>query len=300
MASELQLRDASTMQFNQPNFDLRPKTLQEAMQLADLMAKSEFVPKDYYGKAANIILAVQMGLEVGLSPMQAIQNIAVINGRPCLWGDALLGLVQVSPAYEWIDENESSDTKGVCVVKRRGHPAHRAEFSLEDAKRAGLLGKQGPWQQHTARMLKLRARGFALRDTFADALKGLNVAEEAMGIQPLPSATVEEAKPTLKERLKAQVEGEPRREDGGEPQGPVANSPENSHTPASLDAPAPSHQQVDMQTVFHELIKDAEHAKTIDEANQVLARANEMELSIQQIQLINRQVAARMKALKGK
>jgi hypothetical protein len=65
-----------------------------------------------------------------------------------------------------------------------------SRFSVEDAKRAGLWGKQGPWTAYPKRMLSMRARGFAIRDCFADVLKGLITAEEA---QDYPSD-----KPTAK------------------------------------------------------------------------------------------------------
>jgi hypothetical protein len=51
---------------------------------------------------------------------------------------------------------------------------------MDDAKAAGLLGKQGPWSQYPKRMRQMRARGFALRDVFPDVLKGMPVAEEVM------------------------------------------------------------------------------------------------------------------------
>ena len=56
------------------------------------------------------------------------------------------------------------------------------EFSMQDAKQAGLTGKQGPWSQYPRRMLQMRARAFALRDVFADVLRGVHVAEEAQDI----------------------------------------------------------------------------------------------------------------------
>ena len=203
---EVAIRDTT-----QPAFSLTPRNLEEALKFADIMSKSDLVPKDFKDKPGNILVAIQKGLEIGLSPMAALESIAVINGRASLWGDALLGLVQVSPQYEWHNEAESTPTKGVCIVKRKGHEPHRVEFSIEDAKRAGLLGKSGPWQQYTARMLTLRARAFALRDKFADVLKGLSMAEEALDI-PGPqsqavSAEVQPASPpSLKDKLKARLE----------------------------------------------------------------------------------------------
>ena len=158
-------------------------TMGEAMQFASMVAKSDFAPKDFKGKPESCLLAIQHGSEVGLSPMQSLQSIAVINGRPTIWGDAALALVQSSPACEYIKEyieGDGDQAVAVCEVKRRGYPAATVStFSMFDAKRAGLAGKSGPWSQYPLRMLALRARGFALRNAFADALRGLVTAEEA-------------------------------------------------------------------------------------------------------------------------
>ncbi len=205
------MQEVAIRETTQPAFSLTPRNLEEALKFADIMSKSDLVPKDFKDKPGNILVAIQKGLEIGLSPMAALESIAVINGRASLWGDALLGLVQVSPQYEWHNEAESTPTKGVCIVKRKGHEPHRVEFSIEDAKRAGLLGKSGPWQQYTARMLTLRARAFALRDKFADVLKGLSMAEEALDIPQSQSQAVSAevqpaAPPSLKDKLKARLE----------------------------------------------------------------------------------------------
>jgi len=157
---------------------LAPTNLQEAMQFADLLSKSDIVPKDYVGKPGNVLVAIQWGMEIGLQPLAAMQNIACINGRPSLWGDAMLAICRAHHSFEWIDEQESAEG-AVVRLKRQGQPECVREFTLEDAKRAGLSAKPGPWQQHPKRMMKLRARAFALRDTFPDVLRGIGSAEEA-------------------------------------------------------------------------------------------------------------------------
>jgi hypothetical protein len=159
-------------------FSLTPSNLKEAMEFSKIIAESDLVPKDYKGKPGNVLVAVQMGLELGLPPLQAIQGIAVIGGRPSLWGDALLALVRSSPNFDGIAE-EQTETEATCTVKRRGEPARTVVFSTEDAKRAGLLNKDGPWRLYPRRMMQMRARAFALRDVFADVLKGVAMAEEA-------------------------------------------------------------------------------------------------------------------------
>ena len=170
-------------------FGLVPQSIPEAMQLAEILAQSDMVPRDYQRKPGNILVAVQWGAEVGLKPLQALQNIAVINGRPALWGDAVVALVRGSGLLEYMQETAEGDT-AVCRIKRKGQPEEVRTFSQSDAKAAGLAGKSGPWSQYPARMRQMRARAFALRDVFADVLKGLAVAEEVQDMpaeQPAPA-----------------------------------------------------------------------------------------------------------------
>lgn len=168
-------------------FNLVPDNAADAWRLAQMLAKSDMVPKDYKNKPENVMVAAAMGAELGLPPVQALQNIAVINGRPSVWGDALIGLVRGHRDCEDIRETFDERTMtATCVVKRRGQSPVEATFSQDDAKLANLWGKSGPWTQYPKRMLKLRARAFALRDAFADVLKGVAVAEEMRDVTPDP------------------------------------------------------------------------------------------------------------------
>lgn len=159
---------------------LTPQTFDQLMTFADMAAKSDMVPKDFKGKPGNIVLAVQMGAELGLSPMQSLSSIAVINGRPGVWGDGLIGICRQSPLcqdiIEWT-ENEGDEMIAYCTAKRRGATDVTARFSVVDARKAGLWGKD-IWAKYPARMLQNRARGFALRDQFPDLLRGLKTIEE--------------------------------------------------------------------------------------------------------------------------
>jgi hypothetical protein len=173
----------SNLQIKQ-NSGLVPSNINEAMQLAEILSKSTLVPKQFVGNPSDTFVAMQWGFEIGLSPMQALQNIAVINGRPSLWGDAMLALVQSHPEYDGHKEYVKDDV-AYCEVKRKGCDLHVSTFSKEQAILAGLWGgitksgKATAWKSYPERMLQMRARGFALRDQFADALKGLISTEEA-------------------------------------------------------------------------------------------------------------------------
>ena len=173
---------------------LNPTSLKEAMDMATILSDSTIVPKDFIGKPGNVLIAIQWGQELGLAPLQSMQSIAVINGRPTIWGDAMLALVQGSGRLASIKEELSDDRQeATCTVLRTGHtePVVRS-FSMDDAKKAGLAGKPGPWQQYPKRMLQLRARGFALRDAFADVLRGVMIAEEARDTPVMRDVTPEE------------------------------------------------------------------------------------------------------------
>lgn len=195
----------------------QPANVDELMRFVAGIADSDLVPKEMRGRTGNIILAIQMGAELGMKPMQALQSIAVINGRPCLWGDGLLGLVQASGLLEDFEEQIECDDKGnvvaaACMVKRVGRSREKmVVFTVEDAKKAGLWAKTGPWQQYPKRMLQLRARSFAIRDEFADVLKGMRTAEEALDmvidadpVAPSHSTTTDKAS-AVRDRMREQM-----------------------------------------------------------------------------------------------
>lgn len=161
-----------------------------AIECCKMIAKASFCPKDFRGKPEEVLCAIQYGMEIGLSPMQAIQSIAVINGKPSIYGDGLIGLCLSFSECEYIDEQFDEKTMiATCKVKRKGRPEVISAFSKEKAINAKLWGKDGPWKTYPERMLKMRARGFALRDAFADRLKGIITAEEA---RDYPSPSKEE------------------------------------------------------------------------------------------------------------
>ena len=159
------------------------QTMSDAMAFGKMLAGSDFAPKDFKNKPESCVLAIQHGAELGLSPMQAIQSIAVVNGRPSIYGDTAKAVCLASPVCEWITETvdgEGENMVATCTAKRRGSPEPTVvQFSVADAKKAQLWDKGGPWSQYARRMLQMRARGFALRDAFPDVLRGLITAEEA-------------------------------------------------------------------------------------------------------------------------
>jgi hypothetical protein len=189
------------------NRGIAPSSMDDLYRFATAVSKSGLAPKGIETPEA-IFVALEMGLEVGLPMMAALQNIAVINGRPAIWGDAQLAVVrstgELALFEEWYEEKGkrltrnpmafSDETSAVCRVQRQGYESSETAFSVADAKRANLWGKAGPWSQYPARMLKHRARSFALRDQFGDALRGLRTVEE---VQDDPVATARNVTPPM-------------------------------------------------------------------------------------------------------
>lgn len=183
-------------------FDLSPQTFEQAMKFSHMLADSDLVPKDFRGKPGNCLIAMQWGSELGLKPLQALSNIAVVNGRAALWGDAVIALVRSSPLCEYVQESDDGHT-ATCRAKRRGEPEQVVTFSMDDAKQAGLAGKQGPWSQYPKRMRQMRARAFALRDVFPDVLRGMPVAEEVQDMPPERHMGMAEEVPPAAQRVTA-------------------------------------------------------------------------------------------------
>jgi hypothetical protein len=165
-----------------------PANLDEAMHLSGVLSQSSIVPSSYKGKSEDILVAIIMGSELGFSPIASLQNIATINGKPSIYGDAMLALVKNSPLCEDVIETmvkgeKQEDSGAVCTVKRKGMEPVVVTFTVGDAIRAGLWKKAGPWTMYPKRMLQMRARSFALRDAFPDVLRGLVATEEVEDYQ---------------------------------------------------------------------------------------------------------------------
>lgn len=160
---------------------LVPQNFTELEHIAQILGKSDIVPKDLVGKPANILLAMMFGNEIGLTPAQSLQSVMIVNGRPSLWGDAVMGLVESSGLQDaWTDKYDPAIEGGIWAftTKRRGRDPVTRTFSMKDAIAAKLDKKPGPWQEYTKRMLFNRARAFALRDVYPDVLKGIRIFEE--------------------------------------------------------------------------------------------------------------------------
>jgi hypothetical protein len=185
---------------------IMPTTVEEAARLAQAVVIGGFAPDSYKGDPNKIMLGIMAAMEAGLQPLYGLRQIAIINNRPTIWGDAAMALVQSKNLIDGYTEEKigtqptdsdlskwPDDYGWRVTINRRGQKgAYVGEFTVGMAKRAKLWlnASKVPWMQHPDRMLKIRARAFPLRDGFADALAGLAIREEVEDMHEAPERHV--------------------------------------------------------------------------------------------------------------
>ena len=176
---------------------LMPFTFEGKFEMAQLLVRSRLLPSGL-DTPEKVCVALEWGHELQLSPMVAVNNIAVINGKPTLSADIMAAVVKRSPEYGGVEWVKSTDTEAECIVTRKGanyEEKTRSCFTITDAKAAGLTNKD-VWRKYPKRMLKHRCLSYALRDAFPDILTGLLNPEEAESIAPEQSDTERNVTPS--------------------------------------------------------------------------------------------------------
>jgi hypothetical protein len=211
MSTALQIHERPAIQPARQT--LEPNTLAEAREFAKVVANSDLAPKDYRGKPDNIIVAIQYGKELSVPPMQALQGIAVINGRPSTYGDLQVALVTNHPEFEDLIREVYTGEECRITLKRRGRTPITESFTMKEAHDAGFT-KNPLYKTSPKRMLFFRAFGYAARTLFPDALKGMVSYEEASDYSEYDGRTIEasassQASPTTTAARKADAGHDP-------------------------------------------------------------------------------------------
>lgn len=268
-----------------------PKNAQEAMQLAETLAASQLIPKNFQGKPNDVFVAMMWSANLGVPVLQGIQGIAVINNKPSIYGDLGLAICMNSGLMdsfkeEFIEPNEMAKNaegkqsyfKNIiarCTVKRHGiADPFVSEFSVEDALLAGLWNRTDPWKKYPKRMLQMRARAFALRNAFPDRLMGMTFAEEAMDIVDVNDkgevTSVSPSKKMPQRKPKAQTVEEKPKVEKVEPE---QAAPAIENNPASEDLFG---QQVMQATQTMPDPVEVEHKAVVEPVMAEVAKAHEV------------------------
>ena len=171
------------------------------VQQADIISKSGLAPSSLRNKPEAILTIALKGRELGVPPMQALSHIHIIQGRPTMSAELMRSLVQREGHRINVQFDERSQTAKVTGQRFNRitgeYEEHIAEatFSMEDAKRAGITGKDN-WKKYPRAMLVARATSIIVREHFADVAMGVSYTPEELAPDlavdeygaPLPAA----------------------------------------------------------------------------------------------------------------
>jgi len=156
------------------------KNTSDIVALAKWVNSMQMAPKGF-DSPQKVALGIMFAQSLGLHPLLSLGQMFILNGVPNIYGDLPLSLVRRSGLLADFKEEYLRDKDGNIIgarcTSKRGEMVHTTEFTIEDAKTAGLWGKAGPWKQYPKRMLKLRTRSENLKDQFGDILQGIPIME---------------------------------------------------------------------------------------------------------------------------
>lgn len=237
------------------------RTFEDMWRFADCIVQARMAPKGMETQQA-VVIAIQLGAECGLGPMASLQNVAVINGRPSIFGDAQMAIIRGSGTFddkayeEHMEGTEGKDDWTACVTMSRigGNP-QTGRFSVAEAKTAGLWGAKDTWKKYPKDMLFWRARARVMRRLFSDSLRGIISVEEARDIPPMqmieqPPADangLEHARPSSSKTEALAAELSPKQDPQEAPPTVPDQEPENPE-PAQDEAPAKQPTQAQLRT----------------------------------------------------
>ena len=164
-----------------------PAPMKEQLIMADVLAKSQAIPMHYIGKPAAVFSAIQWGKELGVPPVTALNNMYNVNGKTAVSTALHYGLAAKHPGFRGMVKAKVTKPKEECkvVVKRaftiEGQEQvyeYTGEFTMDQARTAGLVRVNSPWTAYPERMLFNRALAIALREAFPDVLAGVYTYEE--------------------------------------------------------------------------------------------------------------------------
>lgn len=168
--------------------------LDQQINYAKAMAVSNLLPVAYQNHPENVLVALEQGRALGIAPIQAMNQINVIKGKPALSADLIAALVRRAGHRLRV---EGDDTYAQATVIRADDPDYipkPVRWDMERAKRAGLLGNPS-WQKYPAAMLRARAISEAARAWANDALYGLIYTPEELDNNWLPDSDPDTGEP---------------------------------------------------------------------------------------------------------
>lgn len=156
-------------------------TFAEQMQYAKTVCQGSLVPSAYRGQPANVLIAMDFGRSMGLSPAESLYRITVINGRPSASAELIAANVRRAGHRLRVTKDDKART-ATCEIVRRDDPdfTFTATWDMAKAQQANLSGKEN-WRKYPMAMLTARSITECARDACSDALYGVIYTGEELG-----------------------------------------------------------------------------------------------------------------------
>lgn len=147
-------------------------------QQADVLVKSGFLPVAV-NTPEKAIAIIMKGKELGIGAMEALSSINVIQGKPSVSPQLMLGLARRTGELEDL-KMDATDKGATVTITRKGQSPYTTSFGIAEATAQGLINKDN-YRKQPAVMFQWRALAGNLRVTFPDAISGLYTVDEMEG-----------------------------------------------------------------------------------------------------------------------
>ncbi|NBD11859.1 hypothetical protein [Corallococcus silvisoli] len=260
-----------------------PEVMGGAMRAAEQLARSSLIPRALHGKPGDVLVVLLTGREFGLGPMQALRSIHVMDGKPVMAADLMVGLcIARREVCEYFTLAESTPKRATYKTRRVGGAEVSLSWTMEQATAAGLGGRDN-WRKYPDAMLRARCSAALARAVYPDLLAGTYDPDELEAAAPTEPPTkskreprVVESQPVEHEQPALPASTLPVMDVQGELRAPVAESPRESrpaqvHTFAKPEAVAVLVAFGPHKGKAANGLTDAELGATLDLANAKLA-----------------------------
>ncbi|WP_196328497.1 hypothetical protein [Mycobacteroides chelonae] len=160
------------------------EAMNNAKVLGDALADTELVPDTYRGKPGNAGAAILFGAELGLNPIQSLQQIFVVKGKPAIYARTAVALLKGHGIV--VQTLETSDTS--VTVTATDPRTGQVETSTWDIGRAtkAKYTSNALYTTDPQAMLYAKAAMEVCRKIAPDILLGIPYSREELDLEQQP------------------------------------------------------------------------------------------------------------------
>lgn len=188
--------------------------LQAMMRLADTLSKATIIPETFQGKAANVLIALNMAQRLKADPLMIMQNMYVVYGNPSFSSKFLIACFNTcgrfsSIKYEFFGTPGTDDygTRAYATELSTGEKIFSPDVTIKMAKDDGWFSKKGSkWQTMPQLMLMYRSAAFLIRTVAPEISMGLQTTEEVEDLHAPADVKYAGRQKSLEEEIKSITE----------------------------------------------------------------------------------------------